>query len=150
MVSKRDFDNVTYYWSCNIYAYIVRVSLKPDLRCNYQHLSFLSCLLQSSTHVYQHFKIKIRLWEVRKVCLLFRLKYVKFKNTWKTGKLTPRSSIQSLKIRMTSHSCNKYEQITLSYLLSVNCMSSKVVLPTYLVEDFEGVGVVCSDKSAVF
>ena len=32
---------------------------------------------------------------------------------------TPRSSIHSLKIRMTSHPCNKYEQITLSYLLSV-------------------------------
>ena len=35
-------------------------------------------------------------------------------------RLTPRSSIHSLKIRMTSHSCNKYEQIMLSYLLSVN------------------------------
>ena len=33
--------------------------------------------------------------------------------------LTPRSSINSLKIRMTSHPCNKYEQIMLSYLLSV-------------------------------
>ena len=37
-------------------------------------------------------------------------------------RLTPRSSIHSLKIRMTSHPCNKYEQITLSYLLSVNCI----------------------------
>ena len=27
---------------------------------------------------------------------------------------------KSLKIRMTSHPCNKYEQITLCYLLSVN------------------------------
>ena len=35
-------------------------------------------------------------------------------------RLTPRSSIHSLKIRMMSHPCNKYEQITLSYLLSVN------------------------------
>ena len=35
-------------------------------------------------------------------------------------RLTPRSSIHSLKILMTSHPCNKYEQITLSYLLSVN------------------------------
>ena len=34
--------------------------------------------------------------------------------------LMPRSSIHSLKIRMTSHPCNKYEQIMLSYLLSVN------------------------------
>ena len=34
-------------------------------------------------------------------------------------RLTPRSSIHSLKIRMTSHPCNKYEQITFSYLLSV-------------------------------
>ena len=32
---------------------------------------------------------------------------------------TPRSSIHSLKIRMTSHPCNKYEQKTLPYLLSV-------------------------------
>ena len=31
----------------------------------------------------------------------------------------PRSSTHSLKIRMTSHPCNKYGQITLSYLLSV-------------------------------
>ena len=35
-------------------------------------------------------------------------------------RLTPRSSIHSLKIRMTSHPCNKYEHTTLSYLLSVN------------------------------
>ena len=35
-------------------------------------------------------------------------------------RLTPRSSIHSVKIRMTSHPCNKYEQITLSYLPSVN------------------------------
>ena len=34
--------------------------------------------------------------------------------------LTPRSSIHSLKIRMTSHPCSKYEHTTLSYLLSVN------------------------------
>ena len=31
----------------------------------------------------------------------------------------PRSSVHSLKIRMTSHPCDKYEQITLCYLLSV-------------------------------
>ena len=35
-------------------------------------------------------------------------------------RLTPRSSMHSLKIRMTSHPCNKYEQIMLSCLLSVN------------------------------
>ena len=35
-------------------------------------------------------------------------------------RFTPRSSIHSLKIRMTSHLCNKYEQIMLSYFLSVN------------------------------
>ena len=52
MVSKRDFDNVTYGWSCNIYA------LKRDLGLNYQHLSLLCCLLPSSTYVYQHFKAK--------------------------------------------------------------------------------------------
>ena len=34
-------------------------------------------------------------------------------------RLTPRSSIHSLKIRMTSHPCNKYEYITLSYLLAL-------------------------------
>ena len=32
----------------------------------------------------------------------------------------PRSSIHSLKIRMTSYPCNKYERTTLSYLPSVN------------------------------
>ena len=35
-------------------------------------------------------------------------------------RLTPRSSIHSLKITMTSHPCNKYEHTTVSYLLSVN------------------------------
>ena len=39
--------------------------------------------------------------------------------------LTPRSSIHSLKICMTSHPCNKYEEITLSYLLSVNYLICK-------------------------
>ena len=33
-------------------------SLKRDLRLNYQHLSFLPCLLPSSAYVYQHFKAK--------------------------------------------------------------------------------------------
>ena len=37
------------------------------------------------------------------------------RRTW----LTPRSSIHSLKIRMTPYPCNKYEHTTLSYLLSV-------------------------------
>ena len=32
---------------------------------------------------------------------------------------TEELGIYNLKIRMTSRSCNKYEQITLSYLLSV-------------------------------
>ena len=35
-------------------------------------------------------------------------------------RLTPRSSIHSLKTQMTSHPRNKYEPITFSYLLSVN------------------------------
>ena len=35
--------------------------------------------------------------------------------------LMPRSSIHSLKIRVTSHPCDKYKHTTLSYLLSVNC-----------------------------
>ena len=34
-----------------------------------------------------------------------------------------RSSIHSLRIRMTSYPCNKYEQITPSYLLSVKYIS---------------------------
>ena len=34
-------------------------------------------------------------------------------------RLTPGSSIHSLKIRMTSHPCNEYEHTTLSNLLSV-------------------------------
>ena len=36
----------------------------------------------------------------------------------KRTRLTPRSSIHSFKIRMMSHPCNKYEQITLSPFLS--------------------------------
>ena len=36
----------------------------------------------------------------------------------------PCSSIQSLKIRMTSHPYNKYEHTTLSYLLSVNYLTA--------------------------
>ena len=47
------------------------------------------------------------------IILIFKL--------YRRTRLTPRSSLHSLKIRMTSHSCNKYEQIMLSYLLSVNC-----------------------------
>ena len=35
-------------------------------------------------------------------------------------RLTTCSSIHSLKIRMTSRPCNKYEHTTLSYLISVN------------------------------
>ena len=34
-------------------------------------------------------------------------------------RVMPRSSIHSLQIRMTSHPCNKYEQIMPSYFLSV-------------------------------
>ena len=37
-----------------------------------------------------------------------------------------RSSIHSLRIRMTSYPCNKYEQITPSYLLSVNYCSLSI------------------------
>ena len=71
------------------------------------------------------------------VNVCYNLKYLEDKNalsvhicyTWcdiilifklhRRTRLTPHSSIHSLKIRMTSHPCNKYEQITLSYLLSV-------------------------------
>ena len=61
--------------------------------------------------------------EDRKVC------YVHIYCTWcdiilifklhRRTQLTPRSSIHSLKIRTTSHPCNKYEHTMLSYLLSV-------------------------------
>ena len=85
---------------------------------------------------------KIRLWEVRgksitQVSLCYILKHLEDRKAWpvliyytwcdiilifklpRRTRLTPRSSIHSLKIRMTSHPCNKYEQIMLSYLLSV-------------------------------
>ena len=57
MVSKRDFDNVTYDWICNIYAF-VNASLKCDSGLNYQHLSFHTRLLQTSAYLCQHFKAK--------------------------------------------------------------------------------------------
>ena len=41
-------------------------------------------------------------------------------STENTSSASLRSSIHSLRIRMTSYQCNKYEQITPSYLLSVN------------------------------
>ena len=86
---------------------------------------------------------KIRLWEVRgksvtRVSLCYILKHLEDRKAWpvliyytwcdiilifklhRRTRLSPRSSIHSLKIRMTSHPCNKYEQIMLSYLLSVN------------------------------
>ena len=93
---------------------------------NCQPLLFLFCFLSSSAYVYQHFKAKSNL--VRKICLLSRLMYVAVHiyYTWcdiilifklyRKTRLTHRSSLHSLKIRMTSHLCNKYEQITLSYL----------------------------------
>ena len=85
---------------------------------------------------------KIRLWEVReksitRVSLCYILKHLEDRKAWpvliyytwcdfilifklhRRTRLTPRSSIHSLKIRMTSHPCNKYEQIMLSYLLIV-------------------------------
>ena len=43
-----------------------------------------------------------------------------FSNCTEKTRLTPRSSIHSLKIRMTSHPCNTFEHTTLSYLPSVN------------------------------
>ena len=42
-------------------------------------------------------------------------------------RLTPSSSMHSLKIRMTSHPCNKYERTTLSYLLSVKSKARRQV-----------------------
>ena len=43
-------------------------------------------------------------------------------------RLTPHSYIHSLKIRTTSHPCNKSEQITLSYLLRVNYLYCDAIL----------------------
>ena len=40
-------------------------------------------------------------------------------NRWRWRRASLRSSIHSLRIRMTSYPCNKYEQITPSYHLSV-------------------------------
>ena len=49
----------------------------------------------------------------------YLLRLVWHHSHFKLHRLTPRSSIHSLKIQMTSHSCNKYEHTLLSYLLSV-------------------------------
>ena len=65
------------------------------------------------------------------VSLCYILKHLEDRKAWHvhiyytytlhlTPQLTPRSSIHSLKIRLTSHPCNKYEHTTLSYLLSIN------------------------------
>ena len=117
MVSERDFDNVT----CAILC---------------RHL----CMFISSSR-----QSKNQSLGGEEICLLFRLVYVIFlkhfedRKAWsvhiyyawcdiilivkqqRRTRFTPRSSIHGLKIRMTSHPCNKYEQITLSFLLlSVN------------------------------
>ena len=66
-------------------------------------------------------------------CVCYILKYLKDKKLWSVYiyytvltsfsfsncSASLRSSIHSLRIRMTSYPCNKYEQITPSYLLSV-------------------------------
>ena len=90
------------------------------------------------------FQGKIRVWEVSTLCLLLRfykvcyvLKHLEDRkalpvhiyHTWcdiilifkphRRTRITPRSSIHSLEIRMTSHPCNKYKRITPSYSLSV-------------------------------
>ena len=116
--------------------------MKRDLHLIYQHLSFLSVSCrhlhvftnisrQNQTlggkenmpavqvkvsYILKHFEDRKAL-SVRIYCtccdiiLIFKLH--------KRTRLTPRSSIHSLKIRMTSHPCNKYEQLMLSYLQSV-------------------------------
>ena len=103
---------------------------------------------------------KIRLWEVRgksitQVSLCYILKHLEDRKAWpvliyytwcdiilifklhRRTRLTPRSSIHSLKIRMTSHPCNKYEQIMLSYLLSVKFISIMFFSKTIDPEQFE-------------
>ena len=57
------------------------------------------------------------------IILIFKLR--------RRTRLTPRSFIHSLKIRMTSHPCNKYEHATLSYLPSVSRELVKIRSCTY-------------------
>ena len=61
---------------------------------------------------------------------------------------TLRSSTHSLRIRMTSYPCNKYEQITPSYLLSVNyqLLTSLVILLVFHFANFFKLANVLSCK----
>ena len=120
----------------------LKVHFLASLSLNYQHFPLLSCLLPSSAYAYQHFKAKSAFGRENlvdiKVNVFYILKHLEDRKalsvhihyTWcditlifkmhRRSRFTPCSSIHSLKIRMTSRPCNKYEQITLSYLLSVN------------------------------
>ena len=114
--------------------------MKRDIRLKYQHLSFLSCLLQSSAYVFSRqnqtlggeenlFAIQVNVCYILKHLEDRKALSVHIDYTWcdiilifklhGRPRLTPRSCIHSSKIRMTSLPCNKYEQITLSYLASV-------------------------------
>ena len=68
MVSERDFDNVTYVWSCTI----VRASLKRDSGLKCQHLSFLCCFFIVICVCLSVAQGKVKPREVKKLCLLFR------------------------------------------------------------------------------
>ena len=141
MVSKRDFHNVTYDMSFNIYAlqripwnvtYIWSTRIFHSFPVFCRHLRmFTSTSRKNKTlggeenlldieisvcYVLKHLEDK-KVWSVH-ICYTWCGIILNFKLHRRT-RLMPRSSIHSLKIRITSHPCNKYEQITLSHLLSV-------------------------------
>ena len=70
-------------------------------------------------YILKHLKDK-KLWSVHVYYMLWRHSH---SQTAQKNSASLRSSIHSSRIRMTSYPCNKYEQITPSYLLSVNWLS---------------------------
>ena len=109
-----------------LFSFVISVCLtvvkaKSDSRRCEKHM----LLIQASLcYILKHIEER-KTWAVHiyytwcDVILIFKLQ--------RRTRLTPRSSIHSLKIRLTSHPCNKYEYTTLSYLLSVNSISNLAV-----------------------
>ena len=118
----------------------VRASLKRDLCLKCQLLSFVCChhlcIFTSISRQNQTVGGVENLLDIQvSVCYIVKhlenkkASYIRIYCTWcdiilifrlhRRTRLTPRSTIHSPKIRMTSHPCNKCEQIMLSYLLSV-------------------------------
>ena len=64
----------------------------------------------------------------RDIILIFKLH--------RRTRLAHRSSIHCLKIRMTSHPCNKYEHTTLSHPLSVNYCYETFSVPNWINNGF--------------